>query len=87
MFVVLGYEAWQSGADLGMAASYGAQSALPWGMWALILLGMRRLTKGIYHPPVGDAPLSRSRRVLFWLMAVVFVLLFTPVPFRELLAP
>jgi hypothetical protein len=34
---------------------------------------------------VGEAPLSPRRRALFWLMAVAFVLLFTPVPMREAL--
>jgi len=87
VFCALGLEAWQLGRSLGDAAAYGGQSAMPWLMWALILLGMRRLTRGRYHPPVGDEPLSPRRRVLFWIVAVVFVLLFTPVPFRELLSP
>ena len=54
-------------------------------MWALLLLGMRRMSGGMYHPPVGDEPLAPSRRLLFWLVAVVFLLLFTPVPMRETL--
>jgi membrane-associated protease RseP (regulator of RpoE activity) len=67
------------------ALSYAAQGALPWLVWAGLLLGMRRLSGGLYHPPVGPEPLSRSRRVLFWIVAIVFLLLFTPVPMREAL--
>jgi membrane-associated protease RseP (regulator of RpoE activity) len=86
--VVLGALAWQArdvGRAAGPALRYGAQSALPWFVWAAMLLGMRRLSGGLYHPPVGPEPLSPSRRRLFWLVAIVFVLLFTPVPMREML--
>ncbi|ALD22688.1 hypothetical protein AM218_08810 [Hymenobacter sp. DG25A] len=38
---------------------------------------------GIYHPPAPDErPLSRGRKVLGWLMLVIFVLCFTPSPFK-----
>jgi membrane-associated protease RseP (regulator of RpoE activity) len=82
---VMGWQAMQAGRDLGGTLRYASQGALPWLVWAGLLLGMRKLSGGIYHPPVGDEPLSRSRRILFWVVAIVFILLFTPVPMREAL--
>ena len=38
---------------------------------------------GANHPPVEQKPLPRSRKALFWLMALVFVGIFMPVPFRQ----
>jgi len=38
------------------------------------------------HPPVDDTPLPASRKLLFWVMVVVFVGVFMPVPFRATLA-
>jgi membrane-associated protease RseP (regulator of RpoE activity) len=64
------------------ALGYGALGALPWLVWIVLLAVMRRGTGGRYHPPVDAEPLSASRRGLCILMAVVFVLLFTPVPMR-----
>jgi membrane-associated protease RseP (regulator of RpoE activity) len=72
----------RSGASAGEALGYSALGALPWVVWALMILGMRRMAGGMYHPPVDDAPLSPSRRALFWLVAVVFLLIFTPIPMR-----
>jgi hypothetical protein len=54
-------------------------------VWAALLLWMRRAQGGIYHPAVGDTPLSPGRRLLVFSMAVVFLLIFTPVPLREAL--
>jgi membrane-associated protease RseP (regulator of RpoE activity) len=85
VLVALALEAHRAGRDLGGAVSYGAMSALPWGVWALMLLGMRRMAGGMYHPPVGPEPMAPSRRALFWLVATIFVLIFTPVPMRETL--
>jgi membrane-associated protease RseP (regulator of RpoE activity) len=59
-------------------------AALPWLMWFLMVGLMRRMTGGVNHPPVDDKPLPRSRRALFWLMVVVFVGVFMPVPLREI---
>jgi membrane-associated protease RseP (regulator of RpoE activity) len=64
---------------------HGLWAGMPWLAWAAILLLMRRLSGGVYHPPVGEEPLTRGRHVLLWSMAVVFVLVFTPVPLREIL--
>ena len=49
--------------------------------WLVFGLLLGRLT-GIYHPPAPDErPLSTGRRLLGWLMLVIFVLCFTPSPF------
>ncbi len=85
VFGALAIEAHRAGRDLAGALGYGAMSALPWGVWALMLLGMRRMAGGMYHPPVGPEPMAASRRRLFWLVAIIFVLIFTPVPMRETL--
>jgi membrane-associated protease RseP (regulator of RpoE activity) len=78
-------EAIRAGRAGGDAFAYGIQGALPWFIWAALLLGMRKLQGGIYHPPVGVEPLSPSRRALFWAVAIVFLLLFTPIPMRAAL--
>ena len=49
--------------------------------WLVFGLLLGRLTS-IYHPPAPDErPLSPGRRLLGWLMLVIFVLCFTPSPF------
>ena len=63
-------------------------AALPWLLWFVMVLVMRRLSGGVEHPPVDDdAPLPRSRRILFWIVVAVFVMIFMPVPLRMTLAP
>jgi membrane-associated protease RseP (regulator of RpoE activity) len=74
-------------AALGPAAGPGAifiatQAALIWVVWFAMLFLMRRISEGRYHPPVSDEPLPRSRRVLFWVVCVSYVLVFMPVPLR-----
>ena len=50
--------------------------------WLVFGLVLSRLT-GIYHPPApNEEPLSQGRRVLGWVMIGIFVLCFTPSPFR-----
>ncbi|SFQ54105.1 Peptidase family M50 [Hymenobacter arizonensis] len=50
--------------------------------WLIFGLLLGRLT-GIYHPPAPDErPLSASRKVLGWVMILIFVLCFTPSPFK-----
>jgi membrane-associated protease RseP (regulator of RpoE activity) len=63
----------------------GVYAALPWLIWFFLVGLMRRMTGGVNHPPVDDKPLPRSRRALFWLMVVVFVGVFMPVPIRPIL--
>lgn len=78
-------EAQRAGLGAGAAVDHAWQGALPWAVWALLLLGMRRVSGGRYHPPTDETPLHPSRRALFWLMAVIFLLIFTPVPMRATL--
>jgi membrane-associated protease RseP (regulator of RpoE activity) len=73
------------GLNLMAAYSYAAYAALPWITWSLLTSIVRRMSGGSNHPPVDDTPLPASRRALFWLMVVVFVSVFMPVPFRTTL--
>jgi len=68
--------------SLGMFTA--VDGSLFWLMWFLLVGLMRRLTGGVNHPPVDERPLPRSRRALFWLMVVVFVGVFMPVPMRPI---
>jgi hypothetical protein len=61
------------------------RAALPWGVWATILVVMRRMSEGRYHPPVGQGELSRGRTWLVVLMVVILFLIFTPIPLREVI--
>lgn len=83
--IVLSIDARDAGRDMVDSIGYGAWGGLPWLVWAVMLLIMRRMSGGIYHPPVGDAPLTAGRRRLVLGMALLFVLIFTPVPMRPAL--
>lgn len=61
-------------------------AAVPWLVWYLLATLLVRLSGGVNHPTVDDLPLPRSRKALFWLMVVVFIAVFMPVPFRTTLA-
>jgi hypothetical protein len=69
---------------LGPAAIVAMNAAVPWLIWFVLVGLMRRMTGGVNHPAVDDKPLPPSRQALFWLMAVVFVGVFMPVPFHML---
>jgi membrane-associated protease RseP (regulator of RpoE activity) len=73
-----------AGYDVVDALSYAKYGVIPWAVWALLLWWMRSRA-GEYHPPVGDAPLDRGRRIQAIALAIVFVLIATPVPFRPVL--
>lgn len=76
--VLLGLSVWagQLAVTLAVPGIMGNPGWLVFGL----LLG--RLT-GIFHPPAPDErPLSMGRKVLGWLMVVIFVLCFTPTPFQ-----
>jgi membrane-associated protease RseP (regulator of RpoE activity) len=70
------------GADSQLVYSIAAGAALPWLVWSLLIGIVRRASGKANHPPVDDKPLPASRKALFWLMVVVFVAVFMPVPFR-----
>jgi hypothetical protein len=48
---------------------------------------LRRASGGVYHPPVAGAAPTAGRRILVAAMAIVFLLLFTPVPMRQVIPP
>jgi membrane-associated protease RseP (regulator of RpoE activity) len=83
----LALDAMSVGMPFDEALRYGFWSALPWLVWAGLLLLMRRLSGGIYHPPVSEEELTPGRKRLALVMLVVFLLIFTPVPLREAIAP
>lgn len=64
---------------------YALQPALPWLLWAVLLLVMRRMGDGSYHPPVGDVPITIGRKRIAILVFILWVLIFTPVPMRPAL--
>ena len=69
---------WDQSTGVWLAAS----STLPWLVLYLVFGFIRRLSGGEYHPPVDDVPLPRSRRALFWVMVLVIIGVFMPVPYR-----
>ncbi|UOQ96455.1 site-2 protease family protein [Hymenobacter sp. 5317J-9] len=67
-------------AQLGCAVAFPGLEGNPGWLVFGLLLG--RFT-GIYHPPAPDErPLSPGRQALGWVMVAIFVLCFTPSPFR-----
>jgi membrane-associated protease RseP (regulator of RpoE activity) len=83
MYVVHG----EAGArwDVQLGANIAMGAGLFWMVWYVVLTILGRLSGGLEHPPVDDKPLPVSRRVLFWLVVVVFVAIFMPVPLRDAL--
>jgi membrane-associated protease RseP (regulator of RpoE activity) len=81
---VMFVQALHAGRDVVGALDYAKDGAIPWLIWTLLLAWMRR-SAGEYHPPVGDKPLDPTRRALAIAMIVVFALIATPVPFRDVL--
>jgi membrane-associated protease RseP (regulator of RpoE activity) len=70
---------WRAGVGLGVAGA----AAAPWLVWFVLVAVVRRIGGGVNHPPVDPKPLPASRKALFWLMALVFIAIFMPVPFRQ----
>jgi membrane-associated protease RseP (regulator of RpoE activity) len=83
VFAGLCLEARAAGWAWADAAPRALWGALPWLVWAGLLALMRHMAGGAYHPPVDGAPLTRGRRVLAGMVALMFLLIFTPVPLRE----
>jgi membrane-associated protease RseP (regulator of RpoE activity) len=65
------------------AATHALSAASPWAVWAVLLLVLKRLSGGEYHPEVSPEPLTARRRVLVAIVALLFVAIFTPIPLRE----
>lgn len=89
LVVGMGVVAWltyrytAAGMGLVEGVKSAAKAGMPWLVWAIILVVMRRMSEGRYHPPVGQKTLSRSRTWLVALMVVILILIFTPIPLRE----
>ncbi len=62
------------------AAMSGFFAGFPWLLWPALLSGLKKMGEGRYHPPVGDEPLSKGRRMVALVVGLLFVLIFTPVP-------
>jgi membrane-associated protease RseP (regulator of RpoE activity) len=83
----LAFDARRTGYDGSGVIGYGIMGALPWLVWALLLLILRRASGDRYHPPAVGPPLDGCRRAIVAAVAILFVSIFTPVPMRELLVP
>ncbi len=71
--------------DVQLGANIAMGAGLFWMVWYVVLTILGRLSGGLSHPPVDDKPLPVSRRVLFWIVVIVFVAIFMPIPLREAL--
>jgi len=80
--IFLVVEARLAGAGWMHTARYAGFGALPWLIWAAMLVWMRRMGEGVYHPPVGSVPLTPGRRRLAVLVLILWILIFTPIPMR-----
>ncbi len=80
-------EARAAGWTWGDSLMRAAFASMPWLVWAALLGILRRMAGGVYHPPVSGPRPTRGRRVLVAVMAIVFLLLLTPVPLRQVIAP
>jgi membrane-associated protease RseP (regulator of RpoE activity) len=68
--------------DEGKGRTIAMVAALPWLIWYLMIRILRAASGGVNHPPVEETPLPRSRKLLFWVMVLVFAGVFMPIPFR-----
>jgi len=84
VFLWLFQEAVSQGLEIEDAASHAFPSAMPWLVWAAVLLLMRRRADE-YHPEVNDEPLTPGRRRLVIAVVILFVVILTPVPLRAVL--
>ncbi len=64
------------------ALGTGIGAAMPWFMWPFLLWLLQRLSGGEAHPTVGEDALSPGSRRIAWAVAVLFLLIFMPVPMR-----
>ncbi|MBW2733641.1 MAG: site-2 protease family protein [Deltaproteobacteria bacterium] len=87
--VVYAYATWDLisvGNSASVAFQLNIQVGVFWIVWWGLLHLFRRMGRG-YHPPVDAAPLTLGRQRLAWGMAIIFVLLFTPIPLRVFILP
>lgn len=88
--LVLALCAWAyNGWELSQALPLGlgllqasVQSGSLWFVWWVILMVIKRVSGGVYHPQVGADPLTAGRRALCIGMLVLFALIFAPIPLR-----
>jgi len=71
-----------AGVAWGDALGTGIGAAMPWFMWPFLLWLLQRLSGGEAHPTVGQDSLSPGSRRIAWAVAVLFLLIFMPVPMR-----
>lgn len=64
------------------AASTGLGAALPWFLWPTLLWALIRISGGAPHPEVGKDELTTSSRSVALFVAILFFLVFMPVPMR-----
>jgi membrane-associated protease RseP (regulator of RpoE activity) len=93
---VFAWVSWSAGREIDQLASPSDQNpvaialpaAIAWVFFYLLLMALGRLSGGLDHPPVDDhLPLPASRKVLFWVVAVVMFLIFMPVVQRDSIGP
>ena len=72
-------------APFKLALKLGWMAGLSWVVWWLMLRLIRRASGGQQHPPVGEEPLARGRRLLCLGMILVFFLILVPIPIRATL--
>jgi membrane-associated protease RseP (regulator of RpoE activity) len=70
-----------SGHSIVFSLLYAARGVMPWMVWALMLWWMRSRSEQ-YHPPTSNEPLDRRRQWMAVGMLILFISIFTPVPFR-----
>jgi membrane-associated protease RseP (regulator of RpoE activity) len=80
--VMLFASAWFAGHRGWFAVGYALRGIMPWMVWAFMLWWMRR-NADAYHPPTNNQPLDRPRQLAALALLVLFILIFTPVPFRS----
>ncbi len=83
VMAVLCFRYQHQGVAISTALPSAFKAGMPWMVWALVLLIMRRVSDGRYHPPVGARALTPGRRRLVFLMVLILISIFTPIPLRE----
>ncbi|MEZ4446141.1 MAG: site-2 protease family protein [Polyangiaceae bacterium] len=65
-------------------ATWGSiEPGLVWGVWFVLLQGLRRASGGVDHPPTEPGDLTIGRKAVAVVTLILFVLLFMPTPLRE----